>query len=432
MFKVKLEYKIAIFFFSIICLDAAIIRFIPFGGAKFFLSMCFIGSELPRIKRRIKLLKVMKVLPLVLMMILATIVLAINSPHYQSVIQFLRLVIVELIAKYFVICYAFIVISCSRQFKPSFRAAYVALLILTAFGIINLVTKYAIWIDINYQGIEGGTLGDLGRKFVEADRFRVQAMFQNPFNYGYICILMSLFFLYGRLNKIVLKKQFYIAQFCCLFGIVQCGCRTVILCYIAGLLLFVYSAFSLKKWLGKALIVIIALVLSLPFIPNIDKYTGFFAKAFDTSTVAYGNEVGGSSIGMRVVQFSAVLYHTKDHLLFGRGKDFFNIDLGFGEEGTKTLIDKDLLGLESVLMNLLLERGIVGVLFWCMFYGTLLFWTIKLKKFDKYTYSLCLSLLIVYLAFSNMTGELNSVFPTLLLIGGCLRILKEKSINYEV
>ena len=36
MFKLKLEYKIAIFFFSVICLDAAIIRFIPFGGAKFY------------------------------------------------------------------------------------------------------------------------------------------------------------------------------------------------------------------------------------------------------------------------------------------------------------------------------------------------------------------------------------------------------------
>ena len=46
--------------------------------------------------------------------------------------------------------------------------------------------------------------------------------------------------------------------------------------------------------------------------------------------------------------------------------NFFSIDLGFGEEGIKTLIDKDLLGLESVLMNLLLERGIVGVLFWCV------------------------------------------------------------------
>lgn len=432
MFKVKLEYKIAIFFFSIICLDAVTIRFIPFGGAKFFLSMCFIGSELPRIKRRIKLLKVRKVFPLVLLMILATFVLAVNSTHYQSFVNILRLIIFELLAKYFVICYAFIAISSSRQFIPSFRASYVALLILTAFGIINLITEYAIWVDINYQGMEGGTLGDLGRKFVETDRFRVQAMFQNPFNYGYICILMSLFFLYGHLNKIILKKQYYVAQFCCLFGIVQCGCRTVILCYMAGLLLFVYNAFSLKKWLGKALVVIIVLVLSLPFIPNIDKYTSFFAKAFDTSTIAYGDEVGGSSIGMRVVQFTAVLYHIKDHLLFGRGKDFFTIDLGFGEEGTKTLIDKDLLGLESVLMNLLLERGIVGVLFWCIFYGTLLFWIIKLRKYDKYTYSLCFSLLVVYLAFSNMTGELNSVFPTLLLIGGCLRILKEKSIIYEV
>ena len=98
MFKLKLEYKIAIFFFSVICLDAAISRFIPFGGAKFFLSMCFIGSELPRIKRRIKLLKMKKVFPLVLMMILATFVLAFNSTHYQSFVQILRLIIVELLA----------------------------------------------------------------------------------------------------------------------------------------------------------------------------------------------------------------------------------------------------------------------------------------------------------------------------------------------
>lgn len=180
------------------------------------------------------------------------------------------------------------------------------------------------------------------------------------------------------------------------------------------------------------MVVLIVIFLSLPFIPNIDKYTSLFVKAFDTSTIAYGNEVGGSSIGMRIVQFTAVLYHIKDHLLFGRGKDFFSIDLGFGEEGIKTLIDKDLLGLESVLMNLLLERGIVGVLFWCVFYGTLLFWAFKLRRYDKYAYSLYFSLLIVYLTFSNMTGELNSVFPTLLLIGGCLRILKEKSMTYEV
>lgn len=84
--------------------------------------------------------------------------------------------------------------------------------------------------------------------------------------------------LYGYLNKIILKKQFYIAQFCCLFGIVLCGCRTVVLCYIVGLLLFVCNAFSLKKWLGKALVVLIVIFLSLPFIPNIDKYTSLLSK----------------------------------------------------------------------------------------------------------------------------------------------------------
>ena len=61
-----------------------------------------------------------KVFPLVLMMILATFVLAFNSTHYQSFVQILRLIIVELLAKYFVICYAFIAISSPRQFKTVF------------------------------------------------------------------------------------------------------------------------------------------------------------------------------------------------------------------------------------------------------------------------------------------------------------------------
>lgn len=39
-----------------------------------------------------------------------------------------------------------------------------------------------------------------------------------------------------------------------------------------------YNAFSLKKWLGKALVVVIVLLLSLPFIPNIDKYTSLLPK----------------------------------------------------------------------------------------------------------------------------------------------------------
>ena len=256
MFKVSREYKVAILLLSTICLDAVVLNFVPFGGSHYILSHCFILSEIPYIRQHIKTLKKTIIYPLLLIAIIAAIVLLINSPHYNNnLTNTLRLFITELTGKYFAICYAFISIRSMDNMKPVLKVSYYGLLILTAFGVLNFVTGRAWFIDtIGAHMTVAENWQDLGGKFTNSERFRVQAMFFNPFNYGYICILLLLLQLWGYVKKLVSKQHFYISVVCSIFGVLFCGCRTNILCCAIGIVVFVYYAYSMKQWIRYALV----------------------------------------------------------------------------------------------------------------------------------------------------------------------------------
>ena len=421
MFRVERKYKLAILLLSAVCFNCVRISFIPFGMSKFILCVCFIFSELPYIVSHIKNLKQTILNSLIFAMIIATVILAINSPHYNNLMQYIRLIIMELLAKYFVICYAFLSIKNEKDLRPSFNVTYYGLLILTAFAIFNYITKHAIFIDEMLKGMNlVDVMQDAGSKFTFAERFRVQAMFFNPFDYGYICILLLLFNWYGYMKSFITKKRFYIIIGCCIFGIIACGCRTIILCCLIGVLVYVLLVYNLSTKIKYFAICSLCSIVLFSSVPLLQEKINEMFSMFDKNS-----SVSGSSIEMRMLQYTAVLYHISDHVLFGRGLDFFNIDMGWGE-GKQFLIDKDLYGLEGVLMNYLLERGIVGVCFYLFFYVTLLAYFISNRKYDKLCTSLSIAILAIYLSFANMTGELSSVFPTLLIVGTGVKILNVK------
>ena len=423
MFKLSHEYKVAILLLSTICFDAIVFNFLPFGGAKYILSHCFILSEIPHIRQNIKTLKKTIVYPLVLIAIIAAVVLLINSPHYNNnLTNILRLFIMELSGKYLAICYAFISILSMNNMKPILKVSYYGLLILTVFGFFNLLTSRAWFIDtIGAHMTVAENMQDLGGKFTHSSRFRVQAMFFNPFDYGYICVLLLLSQLWGYIKKLVSKQQFYISTGCCIFGVLFCGCRTNILCCVIGIVVFVYYAYSMKKWIRYAIVGFFLCVIAYSTIPVIQEKVDQTMTAFDTNS-----QYSGSSIDMRILQYTAVLYHIRGHELFGRGLGFFNIDMGWGEGQLSTLVDKDLWGLEGVVMGYLLERGVIGLLFYSAFYIILLCFLYCNHSVDRQTSAFGLAIVFTYLAFANMTGELDSVFPTLLLTGCCIKLIYQK------
>lgn len=423
MFKLSREYKATILLLSTICLDAVTLAYVPFGGASYILSHCFILSELPYIFQHVKDLKRMILRPLMLTVICATVILIINSPHYNdSVGNTIRLLIYELTGKYFAICYAFISIASANSMKPMLKVSYYCLLVLTFLGILNLVMMRAFFIDaMGAHMTVAENMQDLGGKFTNSERFRVQAMFFNPFDYGYICILLLLLQSWGYLKRMVSKNQLQISIACCLFGVFFCGCRTNILCCLIGVSIFIYCAFSMRKWTKYVIAGVILFVVAYSSIPVVQEKIDQTLTVFDTKS-----QYAGSSIDMRLLQYTAVLYHIRNYELFGRGLGFFNIDMGWGESQAASLVDKDLYGLEGVAMSYLLERGIIGLLLYLAFYATILYFFYRHRVIDKQTSAFGLSLVFVYLVFANMTGELGSVFPTLLLIGCCMKLLYQQ------
>lgn len=101
---------------------------------------------------------------------------------------------------------------------------------------------------------------DAGQVFMTSDRFRVQAMFLSPFDYGYICILMLLLHIYGFIHKYETKIRFFIVASCCIFGILSCGCRTNIFCALIGVSVFFLLAYKLGKSIRLSLLGIFWLV----------------------------------------------------------------------------------------------------------------------------------------------------------------------------
>ena len=420
MFKVDMRHKLAILIFAALCLTCVQLSFMPFAkGAFGFLPFCFLLSILPHFSKYYREMKQTVVLPLMVLMIISAVVFAFTSPHMDTWYLKGKLVYNELMQKTFIMAFVMFCIKGEKDLKPTMKWAFVGLLILTALGVLNYMAKQSFWVS----AVRSENFGkDAGAMYMYSDRFRVQSMFGLAFDYGYTCILFAMLFFYALKKKLVSKNVYLIAEACCLFGVYTCGCRSVHVAYLLAIAVYAISAFDMRKWVFVGVIAGMAAILILPNIPAFQKYMDLFEQALNTSTV---NMSGGSTIGMRLLQLSAVFFYLRGHMLFGRGKDFFQEDLGWAEKtatGTGN-VDKDLYGLEGVYLGYLLERGIFGYICYLIFYVVLFFSAFKMRKADPISFGLFASAIAAYFFYANATGELGSVAPTMLMMGIALKML---------
>lgn len=423
MFKVEQKYKLAILLFCSICLTPVALPVGPIKSSTGLLTFCFLISELKNIILELKRWKHSVIFYSFIVALIGSIIFAVTSPHYSSIEGFIKLLNRELTAGYFILIYAFISIKTKSDLQPSVHAMFWGLLILTFFGIINYLTKEAFFIQQMADGTHlEATKRVLENGFAGAVRFRVQSMFINPFDYGYICLILLPFLLYTLKKDLLSKKRFIICIGCCVFGILTCGCRTNLFCAIIGICVYFLFSYSSIKRIKYGLIIFVLSIFTYITVPFIQEKVDEMTTIFDQD----GGDVTGSSISMRVMQYSAVLYHVDGHELFGRGADYFLIDLGWGDNDAE-LMDEDLWGLEGVLMAVLLERGIIGIIFYSTFYFLIFISIYKQRHHIKDIAAFGLATLCAYLAFANSTGELLSKLPTLLLLGICLKLIYIKN-----
>ena len=379
------------------------------------MPMFFFFSELKYLPQILPSLRQTALWNLSIWMLFAAIILFLHSPHYNySIIEAVKFFESETICSYFIILFPFLLFKERINMRYIYRVFFFCLLTLTVIGVLNLLFQRGIFIDFIYSGRSmSGAFEDLGSKYQYADRFRVQSMFLNPFDYGYICLLALLFNLYCRKLKLATKKEYFISLFGALFGILSCNTRTLLFCSFIGILVYTLCVYNLKQKVRISLIVCIIVTILLNMFPD---YTDYFSEMI-MSVFDSNSKIQGSSWAMREMQFLTVIYHIKDNLLLGNGKGYFFIDMGYAEGGLSTLMDHDLLGLEGVYLFNLLERGIIGTIFYYVYWIAIILLFYKLRKFDKSTTGFALALISSYLCFAHFTGELSSLAPTLFFVG---------------
>jgi len=417
MFCVKREWKAAMLVMGAMVLTLVDIPGIPLHKANLLLQVAFLLSEWRDLPRHVKRLRYTPCLWIPLLIVsLSALLAALTSPYtgIKETIEY------ELLFKYFAIAYAFWAVRKEKSLKPILQVSLYCLIVLTFFGVLNYIDKYAIFVNAVTEG-RTTRYGDvaLGDVYTESSRFRVQSMFNYAFDYGYMCAAILILHLHGWHRHLESKKTFFLAIVCCFFGIITCGCRTVWVGVILSIACYYMWSFKLGRNVTLGIFAMILMIISYNTIPAVEEKVNSVTDVF-----VEDSETEGSSIQLRMSQYMYVAIEIEGQEWLGLGKGYWAYKYVEDPESIR-----DLLGVESVILQTLLERGIVGLALWAAFYTIIFryFWRNR-KRMRKLT-GLGASILTLFLIFSIGTGELGSVYPTMLLLGFVIKSIKYQSVS---
>ena len=415
MFYVKREWKAAMLVLGAMTLTLVDIPGIPLHKANLLLQVAFLLSEWRDLPRHFKRLRHTPYLWIPLLIVSFSALLAALTSPYTSLKETIEY---ELLFKYFAIVYAFWAVKNEKSLKPILRISLYCLIVLTVFGVLNYLTKSAMFVNALTEG-KTTLYGDvaLGDVYTESSRFRVQSMFNYAFDYGYMCVAILLLHLHGWYRHLESKTEFIIAIACCLFGILTCGCRIVWMSAVLSLACYSMWVFQLKRNVIYGIVAVILMIISYNTIPVVEEKVNQMTDVF-----VEDSETEGSSIQLRMSQYMYVAIEIEGQEWLGLGKGYWAYKYVEDPESIR-----DLLGVESVILQTLLEQGIIGLVLWAAFYTILFLYFVRNRKKRKSLTGLGASVLTLYLVFSIGTGELGSVYPTMLLLGMVVKIIEYKN-----
>lgn len=417
MFFIKREQKAALLIMGTMILTLVNVPYVPLHKANFLLPAFFLLSEWKSLTFHIKRIWNMPSLRFAfIILFISTAVCAFTTTYTKpwSIIQG------ELIFKYFALAYAFMAVKDERSLKPVLRISIYCLIALTFFGILNYINRSADLVNELTKGQTSWIYNvEWGNYYSERGRFRVQSMFKSPFDYGYICAAVLMLHIHAWYQKLESKDSFLIAVMCCAFGIITCGCRTVWVCSLFSVICYYLWSFKLGRNMILGIVGVILFVLSYSFIPVVEEKVNSLTDVF-----VEDSETGGSSIAMRTTQFAMTLYYVEGYEFLGRGKGFFTSEIWNPDVDQRKRNETGLAGMESVIMGYILERGYFGLTLWITFYFIIFLYFRRHKQNNKLLTGLGVSILSLYMVFAIATGELGSVYPTLLLLGMTMKMLE--------
>ena len=399
MFCVKREWKAALLVMGAMTLTLVDIPGIPLHNANLLLQAAFLLSEWRDIPRYFNRLRYTPYLWIPLLIVTFSALLATLTSPYTGIKETLKS---ELLFKYFTLAYAFWAVKDEKSLKPILQVSLA--------DFVNALTEGRTSMHRDVA---------LGDAYTESVRFRVQSMFNHPFDYGYICAAMLLLHLHGWYRHLESNRAFVIALICCSFGILMCGCRIVWVGAIFSLFCYSMWAFQLSRNVIYGIVAMMLMILSYLTIPAVEEKVNQVTDIF-----AENSETEGSSIELRMSQYGYVLIHAEGHEWLGLGKGYWEHMYAKDRESIRGLY-----GVESVILQTLLERGIIGLFLWAAFYTAIFLYFWRNRKRRKKLTGLGVSILSLYLFFSIGTGELGSVYPTMLLLGFVIKAIEYKKLK---
>ena len=416
MFYLKREWKAALLVMGAMTLTLVEIPEIPLHKANYLLQAAFLLSEWEYLQQHFKHLWRTPCLRNVLLLVSGSALLAALTSPYTGIIETIKS---ELLFKYFALAYAFWAVKDEKSLKPILQVSLYCLIVLTIFGVLNYIEKNAILVNVLTEGKTSAAYRDvaLGDVYTESSRFRVQSMFKSAFDYGYICAALLILHLHGWHRHLENKTTFVIAIVCCSFGILTCGCRIVWVSAVLSIACYSMWVFQLKRNVIYGIVAVILMIISYNTIPAVEEKVNKVTDVF-----AENSETEGSSIQMRMSQYGYVLIYTEGREWLGLGKGYWGHT--YAEDPNSVY---GLQGVESIILVNLLERGIIGLVLWAVFYTALFLYFGRRRKKSKSLTGLGASVLTLYLVFSIGTGELGSVYPTMLLLGMTMKIIENKN-----
>lgn len=288
---------------------------------------------------------------------------------------------------------------CEKEIQKFSSILFLFSTLISLYGLCTYIFKANPYMDIfgndlfhNYENIEDrGALG-----------MRVQSTTVHPITWGGTCFLLFLYFIREQKKN----KYHYILLVLLLINIILCGSRTAILIILIYPILrfFTVDIREKKKFIKIALILLIFFLIIIQ-LPELQKYKGILESTlfFWDDSIASSNDIQGSSITMRLMQYAGLMDLISDNILWGMGHGYVNYYLStYGQHPI-------LLGFESLIFNKSVEGGIVGLITWIYLFYYLYRKTKCLNKYDKMSdlsnlkcYVMC------YFIFALLTGFMNT------------------------
>lgn len=300
-----------------------------------------------------------------------------------------------------------------EDFKKLLKTLFITFCIIGIYGIYEYVSKsnpYANWATEYF-----GAQKNFSTMFLNENRGflvgRIMGTSFHPLAWG---LIMGTAFSFFNNNLFLLGKKNYIILLpLILINIFLCGSRSAIIMVITYITIRIFN--NIKKNLKKIIIFLVICTCITPLLPK-TKDTKAFINTIESS-IFFWNEnkskeagVSGSSVSMRWEQLIFSFYLIQDSFLTGNGYGFSDI----AQTNTTGKYEK-MMGFESILFTKIVNQGILGLLFFFIFYFNLLKYTRHLTK-NKIERGKIYGLYSSYLIGIIFTGLQNSFFIFFVLV----------------